>query len=107
LGEVDLRLVARRRLEADLKTGWSGRTKVAQHISDGGVTALISTLAAFPQQSAAGQPRISRHALAQIRNEWIDPSLARLAWTIDWRLQATGDAFTHGLAVDPELAGDC
>jgi len=72
LGEVDLRLVARRRLEADLKGRQSGPTKLAQHISDGGVPTPISTLAAFPQQPAAGQPRISRHPFAQIRNEWID-----------------------------------
>jgi hypothetical protein len=32
--------------------------------------------------------------------------LARLAWTIDRRLQATSDAFSNGLSIDPEFAGD-
>jgi hypothetical protein len=62
--------------------------------------------AQFPQEPAAGQPGISGHPLAQIGNEWIDPALARLAWAIDRRLQATSDAFANSLSVDPEFAGD-
>ncbi len=96
----------RRRLEADLEGRQPDRTNVAQHVSDGGIAALIAAFAKLPQQSAAGQARIGCHPLAQIRNEWIEPALARLTWAIDRRHQAAGDAFTHGLAVDPEFAGD-
>jgi hypothetical protein len=81
-------------------------TNLAQHIGDGGVAALVAAFAQLPQEPAAGQAGISRHPLAQIGNEWIDPAPARLAWTIDRRLQATSDAFANGLSVDPAFAGD-
>lgn len=106
LGEVDLRLVARRRFEADLK-GWQpGRTNVTQRVGDGSVAALLAAFAKLPQQLAAGQARIGSHPFAQIPNGWINPMLARLSWAVYRRLQATGDASANGLAVDPEFAGD-
>src|SRR6516225_1181456 len=39
-------------------------------------------------------------------HKWIDQPFARLAGTIDRRLQATGDASANGLAIHAELAGD-
>ena len=72
LRKVDLRLVAWRRLEADLKAWQGSRPYLAQQVSDGGVAARIAAFAKLAQQSAAGQARISGHALAQVRNERID-----------------------------------
>ena len=90
LGEVDLRLIG---LETNLKARQLSRTDLAQHVSDGGIGALIAAFAKLPQQSAAGQARIGPHALAEIWDKWIDQSFARLAGAIDRRLQTTGDAF--------------
>jgi len=106
LGKVDLRLIARWRLEADLKGRQWGRTNLAQHVSDGGIAAFVSALTKLPQKPAAGQAGIGHHTLAQIGDKRINPSLARLAWTIDGRFQATCDAFANGLAIETELTGD-
>jgi len=106
LGKVDLRLIARWRLEADLKGRQWGRTNLAQHVSDGGIAAFVSALTKLPQKPAAGQAGIGHHTLAQIGDKRINPSLARLAWTIDRRFQATCDAFANGLAIETELTGD-
>jgi hypothetical protein len=77
-----------------------GQTNLAQHIGDGD----RSRVRAAPARAGGGQAGISRHPLAQIANERIDP--ARLAWTkVRW-LQATSDAFANSLSVDPEFAGD-
>ena len=48
LGEVDLRLIARWRLEADLKGRQWCWTNIAQHVSDRGISALVPALAKFP-----------------------------------------------------------
>lgn len=46
-----------------------GRPKLAQRVGDGGIASLIAAFAKLPQQPAAGQARIGRDPLAQIRNE--------------------------------------
>ena len=44
LGKVDLRLLAGRRLKANLEASRSRRSKIAQKVGDRGVSALISAL---------------------------------------------------------------
>ncbi|ESZ11065.1 hypothetical protein X737_30530 [Mesorhizobium sp. L48C026A00] len=55
LGEVDLRLLAGRGLEANLvSTLRRGRTDVAQEVGDGRVAAAIAEVLQFPEKPAAG-----------------------------------------------------
>ena len=64
LGEIDLCLVARRRLEANLKGRQPGRAKLAQRVGDGRVAALVSALATVPAavggRSGQGKPSPAR-----------------------------------------------
>jgi hypothetical protein len=57
LGEVDLRLLAGRRLEAYLKARQPRGPQLAQQVGDRGVAALIAALAQFAKQAAPGQGR--------------------------------------------------
>ena len=106
LGEVDLRLLAGRGLEADLEDGGRRRPQLAQRVRDGGVAALVAALLQLPQEAPAGQARIGLDPLAQVRDERVDAPGARLARAIGRRLQAAGDVFAHRLAIDAELPGD-
>lgn len=66
LGEVDLRLLAGRGLEANLvSTLGRGRTDVAQEVGDGRVAAAIAEDLQFAEKPAAGEPGISRDAFAR------------------------------------------
>ena len=59
LGEIDLRLLAGRGLEADLVAVLGrGRTDVAQEIGDRRVAAAIAELLQFPEQPPAGKTGI-------------------------------------------------
>ena len=53
LREVDLRLLAGRRLEADLKAGRPRRPQIAHQVGDRRVAALISALLELAPQAAA------------------------------------------------------
>ena len=72
LGEVDLRLVAGRGLEADLERGGRWRPQIAERIGDGGVAAPVATLLQLPKEAPAGQARPGRNPLAQVRDERVD-----------------------------------
>ena len=72
LGKVDLRLLAGRRLKANLEASRSRRSKIAQKVGDRGVSALISALLELAPQAAACQGRERDEPLAQIRYERIN-----------------------------------
>jgi hypothetical protein len=65
LGKVDLRLLAGRRLKANLKASRSRRSKIAQKGGDRGVSALISALLELAPQATACQGRECSEPLAQ------------------------------------------
>ncbi len=98
--EVDLSLPARRRLEAHLEARGRAGPDLAQEILHHGIAAAIAEVADLAVQSAAGQIGIGHHALAQVGLERADLGRARLAWLVDWRLQAALDVFAHRLAVE-------
>ena len=106
LGEVDLRLLAGRRLEARLKARQPRGPQLAQQVGDRGVAALIAALAQFAKQAAPGQGRKRGDPLAQIRREQIDETRPRRPRLVGRRLQAFGDVNAHSLAINSELAGD-
>ena len=71
LGEVDLRLVAGRRLEADFKGGGTGG-RSAERIRDGGVAAPVATLLQLPKRRRPVRPRPGLDPLTQVRDERVD-----------------------------------
>ncbi len=98
VGEVDLGLAARRRLEAHLEArGWAG-PNLAQELFDRGAAAAVADVADLAVQPGAGQLGISGNALAQIR---LEQGLGRagLARPVGWRLKASRHVFAHGLPV--------
>jgi hypothetical protein len=106
LGEVDLRLVAGRRLEANFEDGGCRRPQLAECIGDGGVAALVPALFELPKETSTGQTGPGPDSLTQVRNERVDAPGARLARAVDRRLQATREVLAHRLAIDVELKGD-
>ena len=105
-GEVDLGLLARRRLEPHLVSGAPGRPDLAHVVTHHAVAADKATLPDLTQQPARGQVRIGRKALAQIRFEAIDKARRRRALLVGRRLQPFGDVGPHGLSVEADLPGD-
>jgi hypothetical protein len=106
LGELDLRLVAGRGLEASFEDGGCRRPQLAEGIGDGGVAALIAALFELPKEAPTGQTGPGPDSLTQVRNEWVDAPRARLARAVDRRLQAPREVLAHRLAIDAELEGD-
>ena len=105
-GEVDLGLLAWRRLEAHFKSGAAGRTNVAHAVAHDAVAAGKAALLDLPEQTPDGQGGIGRQALAQIRFEAIDEARRRRALLVGRRFQPFGDVGPHGLSVDADLPGD-
>jgi len=101
MGEIDLRLPTRRRLEPHLEPYRRAGPDIAQEILHHGVATAVAELADLAVQPAAGQVGVGRHALAQIGLERADLGRAGLPWSIGRRLQAALDVFAHGLAVEP------
>jgi hypothetical protein len=85
LGEVDLRLLAGRRLKANLKASRSRRSKIAQKVGDRSVSARISALLELTPETAACQGRERDEPLAQIRYERINQTRPRWPWRIGRR----------------------
>jgi hypothetical protein len=106
VGKIDLRLRARRGLEANLEGRQAGRPNLAQQVGHGRVAALVAELPQLAPQPAAGQGRIGRYPLTQIRHERLNQARPRLPRPIDGRLQAAGNAAAHGLAVEAQVAGN-
>ena len=107
-GEVDLRLMAGRRLEANLEglrpVARPDRGDEALHR---GVSAGIAALAQLARQSRRGQLRESRHPLAQIveiGGELVRP--ADLTRSIDRQLQAALDVFANRLRITAGASRD-
>jgi transposase len=86
LGEVDLRLVARWRLEADLEWRAGRRPYLAQKVGHGGIATAIATLSDLPEQPTPRQPGIGRNALSNVGLERLEPPRPRLTRPVDWRL---------------------
>jgi hypothetical protein len=103
LSEVDLRLVALRRLEAHFE---DRRPQLAECIGDGGVAALIAALFGPSKEAPTGQTGPGPDSLTQVWNEWVDAPGARLARALDRRLQAAREVLAHRLAIDAKVIGD-
>jgi hypothetical protein len=106
LGEVDLRLLPGRGLEALLEAGRRGRPDVAQEVGQPGVAARVAEVAQLAVQPPTGQLGESRDALAQVAAERVQQRRPGLARTVDRRLQAALEVFAHGLAVEARPPGD-
>jgi hypothetical protein len=105
-GEVDLRLLARRRLEAQFVSGAAGGSNIAHAVAHDAVAAGIAALLDLTEQTPRGQGGIGRQALAQIRFEAIDNAGRRRALLVGRRLQPFGNVCPDGLSVAPDLPGD-
>ena len=103
LGEVDLRLLPWRRLEAQFVSGAVGRSNISQAVAHDAVAAGMAALRDLTKQTPRGQYGIGRQALAQIRFEAIDNVGRRRALLVGRRLQPFGDVCPDGLSVDPDL----
>jgi hypothetical protein len=106
LGEVDLRLVAGRRLEADFEDRGRRRPQLAERVGDGGVAAPVATLLQLSKEAPAGQARPGFDPLTQVGDERVDAPGARRPRTIDRHLQTAREILAHGLAIDAELKRD-
>jgi hypothetical protein len=69
MGEVDLRLAARRGLEPDLELRRRRGSDLAQELGEDGVATGVAEIAQFAMQPTAGQLRKTGNALAQIALE--------------------------------------
>ena len=105
-GEVDLGLLAGRRLEAHFE--WRDRIgpDAAHGSLHGRVAAGVTALLELPPEPHGGQAGIGRQPLAQIRLEAIDDPRPRRARPVGRRLQPIGDVGPDGLSIDAELPGD-
>lgn len=106
LGEIDLSLLAGRRLEANLETRTCWRPHVAKKIRQCRVAAGIATLPEFSEQSTTGQAGIGLHPFPQVEGERINDRRTRLSGTVGRDLEAPLDIFAHRLAVDACFSGN-
>ena len=104
--EVDLRLAAGRRLEADLERRRLDRPDLAQQVGENGVAAGVAEVAQFAMQPTPGQLRKRRQPLAQIARERRELARPRRTRAVSRRLQASLDVLAHRLAVEPHPARD-
>ena len=104
--EIDLRLHAGRRLEADFERLDGLRPDLADGALHRRVPAGIAPLSQFPPQPDGGEAGIGCKPLAQIRQKRIGAPLLWRPWAVGRRLQAACDAAADRLAVHAELAGD-
>ena len=106
VGEIDLRLRARRRLKADLERLDGLGPNLADGAFDRGVAAAIASLPQLPPQPHGGEAGIGCKPLAQIRQKGIGAPLLRRPRAVGRRLQAACDGAADRLAVHAKLAGD-
>ena len=107
-GEVDLRLVSRRRLEADLeRLGFLLRPDGRDEALHRRVGTLVAALADLAGEADGAQIGEGRHPLAQIveiGRQLVRP--ADLARPIDRRLEPAFDVFAHRLWITPGAPGN-
>ena len=101
--EVDLRPVARRRLEARFISGAPSGPELAHAVPYDAVAARKAALLELPQQTPGGQGVIGLQPLATKRSTRLGAGGARL---VGRRLQPLGDVGPDGLSVDAGLPGD-
>ena len=106
LGEVDLRLLAGRRLEAHFESGGADGAKVARAIAHDAVAAGEAALLDLSPQAYGGQAGIGRQTLAQIGLEGIDDRRRGRALLVGRRLQALSDVGSDCLSIDAKLPRD-
>ncbi len=105
-GEVDLGLLARRRLEAHFVSGAAGGPDLAHAVPHNAVAAREAALLDLPEQTPGGQGRIGEQTLAQVWFEAIDEARRGRALLVGRRLQSFGKVIPDGLSVDADLPGD-
>ena len=105
-GKVDLRLLARRRLEAHFVCGAAGGPDLTHAVPHDAVAAGIAALLDLTEQTPRCQGGIGRQALPQIRFEAIHDAGRRRALLVGRRLQPFGEIIPDGLSVDSDLPGD-
>src|SRR6516225_11708606 len=105
-GEVDLRLLARRRLEARFVCGAAGGANIADPVADDAVAAGKAAFLDLPEETPRGQGGKGRQALAQIRFEPVHEARGRRALLVGRRLQPFGDVGPDGLSIDAGQPGD-
>ena len=106
VGEVDLGLLAGRRLEAAFEAGLRRRAHLAEEVGHGGVAARVAEIGDLAHQAAAGQPRVVGEPVAQIVLVEIEQPRPRLPGSVARGLQPLVEILAHGLAVETGSAGD-
>ena len=106
VGEVDLGLLAGRRLEAAFEAGPGRRAHLAEEVGHGGVAARVAEIGHVAPQAAAGQPLVVGDPLAQIILVGIKQPRPRLPGSVARGLQPLVEMLAHGLAVETGSAGD-
>jgi hypothetical protein len=104
--EIDLGLLARCSLEADLEGGDRRRPDVTRGSLHGRVAAGVTVFTQLPPQPYGRETGEGSQPFAQIRQERIGAPLPRRSRAIGRRLQATGDISADGLSIDTELTGN-
>src|SRR6185312_2939087 len=105
-GEVDLGLLAGRRLEARFVSCAAGGSELTHAVPHHAVAAGKAALLDLAEETPGGQGGIGRQAIAQIGFEAIDDTRRRRALLVGRRLQPFGDVGPDGLSVDAGLPGD-
>ena len=105
-GEVDLRPLARRRLEAHFVSGGAGWPDIAHAVAHDAVAAGKAALLDLTEQASCGQGGKGSQTLAQVLFEAIDEAGRRRALLVGRCLQPFGEVIPDGLSVDADLPGD-
>ena len=106
LGEVDLGLLARRRLETALEGTAGRRTRFARKVGHGSVAAGIAQSGDLPPKTASGPTRPGDDPFAQVRLEGLQQARAWLPRPVPGGLQSASEMLAHGLPVQAGSPGD-
>ncbi|CAM4175052.1 hypothetical protein PAYE108092_21000 [Paracoccus yeei] len=104
LGKIDLRLLARRRLEAPLELPWGGGPDQPQIFRQRGIGALIAHRPDLSMQPARRETRKGLDSFGKIGPELLRQSFTPGARAIDRRLEPLGEILPDRLAIEPGLS---
>jgi len=107
LRKINLRLMARRRLEAHCEPTPAARwSQLSHNITHDTVAAFITTVGDFSHQALCGKAGIGLKSLLQIIDMAVDQTLPGLSRPVRWKTNILCKIFSDGLAVHTQLAGN-